>query len=200
MKRPASTSPTPQSLQDIRSLRIGVLHGPDQDRDELLGHLKRIGCKVTVCWPDLEIDVNDIDLIIMSVNPQTMTRHLAWLTESAPPIIPVVTYENPVVIEAVMQLNSFSVIPSPVRSFGVLTAIAVTLSQHKKQRDLEKHIRRIEEKAQAQRKIELAKSILMKARQLSEEDAYKVMRLQARDNRSHIEVVADEIVREDAAR
>jgi AmiR/NasT family two-component response regulator len=193
--------PTSQSLQDIRSLRIAVLHAPDQDREELLGHLKRIGCKVDVCWPHLDVALDGIDLVIMSVSPQTAACHLGWLgEEGAPPIIPVVTYENPVIIEAVMQLNAFSVIPSPVRSFGVLTAIAVTLSQHKKQKTLQKYIKRIEEKAAKQRKIELAKAILMKARQLSEEDAYRVLQSQARVSRSHIEVVADEIVRADAMR
>src|ERR1700738_2189990 len=102
MKR---SPPTSQSLQDIRSLRIAVVHAPDQDREELLGHLKRIGCKVQVCWPNLAAEPDVIDLVIMSVSPHTATCHLAWLErEGAPPIIPVVTYENPVVIEAVMQL------------------------------------------------------------------------------------------------
>jgi AmiR/NasT family two-component response regulator len=198
MKRNPATS---QSLQDIRALHIAVLHAPDQDREELLGHLKRIGCKVTVCWPLLDIAPDGIDLVIMSVCPQTAPQQLGWLgRDGAPPIIPVVTYENPVVIEAVMQLNAFSVIPSPVRSFGVLTAIALTLSQHRKQKSLEKYIRRIEDKASKQRKIELAKAILMKVRQLSEEDAYRVIRSQARVNRSQIETVADEIVRADAMR
>ncbi|MGF6780264.1 ANTAR domain-containing response regulator [Paraburkholderia sp. GAS334] len=193
--------PTSQALQDIRSLRIAVVHSPDQDRDELLGHLKRIGCKVQVCWPNLDVELDAIDLVIMSVNPQTAATHHTWLGQKgAPPIIPVVTYENPVVIEAVMLLNAFSVIPSPVRSFGVLTAIAVTVAQHKKQKSLEKYIQRAEEKASKQRTIELAKSILMKSQQLSEEDAYRALCLQARDNHALIEAVADEIVRTDSMR
>jgi AmiR/NasT family two-component response regulator len=198
MKR---SQPTLQSLQDIRSLRIAVVHPPDQDRDELLGHLKRIGCGVQVCWPTLHVELHTVDLVIMSVNPQTAACHFEWLgQEGAPPIIPVVTYENPVVIQAVMQLNAFSVIPSPVRSFGILTAIAVTLAQHKTQKSLEKHIKRAEEKAARQRTIALAKSILMKTRQLSDEDAYLLLQTQARVNHSHIETVADEIVRADSIR
>lgn len=198
MKR---SQPTLQSLQDIRTLRIAVVHPPDQDRDELLGHLKRIGCKVQVCWPNLDAALHEVDLVIMAVNPQTAACHFEWLgQEGAPPIIPVVTYENPVVIQAIMQLNAFSVIPSPVRSFGVLTAIAVTLAQHKTQKTLEKTIKRAEEKAAKQRTIELAKSILMKKQQLSDEDAYLALQTQARMNHLHIETVADEIVRADAVR
>jgi AmiR/NasT family two-component response regulator len=99
-----------------------------------------------------------------------------------------------------MQLNAFSVIPSPVRSFGILTAIAVTLAQHKTQKTLEKTIRRVEEKSAKQRTIELAKSILMKTQQISDKDAYLLLQTQARVNHLHIESVADEIVRAAAVR
>jgi AmiR/NasT family two-component response regulator len=192
---------TPQSLQEIRSLRIAVVHQPDQDRNELLEHLKRIGCKVQAYWPNLEVELDAIDLVIMSVTPQTAAYHHAWLGgKNAPPIIPVVTYENPVVIEAVMQLNAFSVIPSPVRSFGVLTAIAVTIAQHKKHKSLQAFIQRAEQKAARHRTIELAKSIIMKTRQLSDDEAYRVLCLQARDNHALIETVADEIVKSGSIR
>lgn len=177
-------------------MRIAVLHPPDQDRIELLGHLKRIGCKVRVCWPNLDAELHSIDLVIMSVAPQTASYHHEWLDDdNAPPIIPVLTYENPVLIEAVMQLNAFSVISSPVRSSGVLTAIAVTIAQHKKHKSLQQFIHRAEQKAGKQRTIELAKSIIMKTRQLSGDEAYKVLCSQARNNQALIENVADEIVR-----
>jgi AmiR/NasT family two-component response regulator len=196
-----SSPTTLQALQDIRSLRIAIVHPPDQERDELLGHIKRIGCKVQVCWPTFDAELHTVDLVIMAVNPQISACHFKWLgQEGAPPIIPVVTYENPVVIQAIMQLNAFSVIPSPVRSFGILTAIAVTLAQHKTQKSLEKSIKRAEEKAARQRTIELAKSILMKTQQLSDEDAYLLLQTQARVNRSRIETVADNIVRADSVR
>jgi AmiR/NasT family two-component response regulator len=188
--------PTPESLQAIRSLRIAVLHPDDQDREELLGHLKRIGCNVRVCWPHLDATLDETDLVIMAVTPQTAAAHHAWLDDAnAPPIVPVITYENPVVIEAVMQLNAFGFIPSPVRSSGVLTAIALTMAQHKKRKSLQTFIQRAEEKAARQRTIELAKSIIMKTHQLSDDEAYRVLCSHARDNQALIETVAHEVVR-----
>jgi AmiR/NasT family two-component response regulator len=58
------------------------------------------------------------------MRPETLSIDFPWVgTSTSPPVIPVVTYENPSTIEAVLRLNAFAAIPSPVRSFGLLTAL-----------------------------------------------------------------------------
>jgi len=54
--------------------------------------------------------------------------------DGSPPVIPVVNYENPVIVEAVLQLNAYGVIASPVKSFGLLTSIVVSVNQAEKAR------------------------------------------------------------------
>ena len=41
-------------LRGLRSLKVVVIHPQDQDGEELLAQLHRIGCEVEVCWPKLD--------------------------------------------------------------------------------------------------------------------------------------------------
>jgi AmiR/NasT family two-component response regulator len=132
----------------------------------------------------------------MAVRPETLSMNYPWLAApSAPPVIPVVTYENPITIEAVLQLNAFATIPSPVRSFGLLTAIAVALTQSKASRARERYIERLEQKQSNVRIIQQAKQIVMNSRGVSEDEAYQLLRSQAMLKREQIETVAGQIVK-----
>ncbi|HEY1998969.1 ANTAR domain-containing response regulator [Paraburkholderia sp.] len=193
MKR---TSETPAILRDLRSLKVVVIHPQDQDGEELLAQLHRIGCEVELCWPKLDSLPAGTELVLMAMRPETLSIEFPWLGSStSPPVIPVVTYENPITIEAVLRLNAFATIPSPVRSFGLLTAIAVALTQFKASRLRERYIERLEQKQAKVRVIQQAKQIVMEARGVSEEDAYQLLRSQAMLKREHIETVAGEIVK-----
>ncbi|CAB3761359.1 ANTAR domain-containing response regulator [Paraburkholderia humisilvae] len=187
---------TPSILRDLRSLKVAVIHPQDQDGEELLAQLQRIGCDVEVFWPRLDSLPSGTGLVVMAVRPETLAITFPWLgANSAPPVIPVVTYENPITIEAVLRLNAFATIPSPVRSFGLLTAIAVALTQCKALRMRERYIERLEQKQANLRLIQQAKRIVMDARKVSEDEAYQLLRSQAMLKREQIETIAGEIVK-----
>jgi AmiR/NasT family two-component response regulator len=193
MKR---TAQTPAILRDLRSLKVVVIHPQDQDGEELLAQLQRIGCDVQVCWPRLDSLPSDTGLVIMAMRPEVLLLDYPWLgTSTSPPVIPVETYENPITIEAVLRLNAFATIPSPVRSFGLLTAIAVALTQFKASRARERYIERLEQKQAKVRVIQQATRIVMDSRDMSEEDAYQLLRSQAMLKREQIETVAGDIVK-----
>jgi len=107
----------------------------------------------------------------------------------------VVTFENPVTLSAVLQLDACSVIASPVRSVGFLTAIAVTLSQSKARRSRDRYIGRLEQKQSHQRFIQQATQIVMESRGASEASAYQLLRTHAMHERESIESLASGIVK-----
>lgn len=193
MKR---TAETPAILRDLRSLKVVVIHPQDQDREELLAQLQRIGCDVEVWWPRLDSLPSGTGLVLMAMRPETLSINFPWLgTSTSPPVIPVVSYENPIIIEAVLHLNAFATIPSPVQLFGLLTAIAVALTQFNAFRMRERYIERLEQKQARVRVIQQATQIVMDVRGGSEEDAYQLLRSQAMLKREQIETVAGEIVK-----
>ncbi|CAN7726205.1 ANTAR domain-containing protein [Caballeronia sp. dw_19] len=187
---------TPQGLRDIRSLKVVAIHPLDQDGEELLAQLRRIGCRVCRFWPAPAVLPAETNIVFIAVRPEALACKPAWLEgPDAPPVIPVVSYENPIFIDVVMQLNAYCTVPSPVRSFGVLTAIAVSLHQHKNRLALERYAQRVAEKFADQRQIQRAKSILMSSRKLTEPDAYELLRSRAMEQRQSLEATAEIIIK-----
>lgn len=183
-------------LKAIRHLRVALVHPLDQDGEEIGAQLQRIGCSFERFWPDLDALPTGTDLVLLAVRPETLSRPYPWLGRpSTPPVIPVVTFENPITLAAVLQLNAFATLASPVRSAGLLTAIAVTLSQTKARRARERYIERLEQKQSHQRVIQQATQIVMQSRGLDEADAYQLLRSQAMLKRESIEVLANGIVK-----
>jgi AmiR/NasT family two-component response regulator len=187
---------TPQDLRDIRSLKVVAIHPLDQDGEELLAQLRRIGCRVCRYWPAPATLPAETDIVFMAVRPEALAGRLTWLeSPDKPPVIPVVSYENPIFIDVVRKLNAYCTVPSPVRSFGVLTAIAVSLHQHKSRQALERYAQRVAEKFADQRQIQRAKSILMSSRKLTEPDAYELLRSRAMEQRQSLEATAEIIIK-----
>jgi AmiR/NasT family two-component response regulator len=183
-------------LKDIRELNVVVLHPQDQDGEKIGGQLQRLGCKYETFWPELDALPSGTDLVILAVRPETLSLKYSWMGRpSSPPLIPVVTFENPITVTAVLQLEAFATIASPVRSAGLLTAIAVTISQHRARRGLERYVERMEQKQAHSRIIEQATKIVMESRRIDQGDAYKLMRSQAMLKRESIEVIANAIVK-----
>jgi len=136
-----------------------------------------------------------VDLVFLAVRPDVLSIDLPWLRrDGAPPVIAVVTYENPVLVEAVLALNAYGVIASPVKSFGLLTAMAVAMNQAQRAREREKILARAEQRLASQRKIAKAKAILMQSRGISEDDAYKLIRSRAIGRRVTTEDIADAVI------
>lgn len=190
---------TPNSLnilKDIRALHLLVVHPDDRDREELLAQLARIGCGFTCRWPLLDAPPATIDMVLLAVNPDTLSRPCPWLEKpNAPPVIPVVSFENPITLAAVLHLDAFTTIASPVRPAGVLTALAITLHQSRQRRTREHYIQRLEQKAAHQHLIQKATRALMDLRQVKEDEAYEMLREKAMLQREPIEAVARKILK-----
>jgi AmiR/NasT family two-component response regulator len=183
-------------LKDIRDLSVVILHPQDQDCEEISAQLRRLGCKYQIIWPKLDALPTGTDLVLIAVRPETLSSKYPWLGQkSTPPLIPVVTFENPISVAAVLQLDAFASIASPVRSAGLLTAIAVTISQHRARRSLERYVERLEQKQASSHLIERATKIVMESRGLEQPSAYKLLRSQAMQKRESIESIATGIIK-----
>lgn len=187
-------------LKDIRELNVVLVHPQDQDGEELGGQLQRLGCKYQTFWPDLHTLPAGTDLVLLAVRPETLSLKYPWMgLPSTPPLIPVVTFENPITLAAVLQLDAFATIASPVRSAGLLTAIAVTVTQHRTRRILQRYIDRLEQKQAHSHVIGEATKILMESRSVDRIEAYNLLRSRAMLKRESIEATASGIVKAKAA-
>jgi AmiR/NasT family two-component response regulator len=191
-----TTGGTPRLLRELRSQRVLLLHPDDSDGQELRGQLQRIGFKVKAFWPPPERSREEADIVFVAIRPEVLGLDFGWLQRAgAPPIVAVVQYEDPTTIEALLRLNVASVLPSPVKSFGLLTNIVIALHVAEGKRERERYVERLERRLAAQRKLNKAKSILMDTRRISEEEAYRVIREQAMTKRVTTEEIADAVIK-----
>jgi len=177
---------TPPQLKELRTLRIAVIHPDDGDGRLLTQQLQRIGCLVQAFWPPVQALPEGVDIAFVAVRPEILDLQFEWARrEDAPTIIAVMNYENPTIVEAVLRIGATAVLPSPVRSFGLLSALVVARQAHKENRSA---------KLLGVRHIADAKAILMKTHSLSETEAYDLIRDQAMSKRVTTEEVASAIV------
>jgi len=193
--RGTSTRSTPELLKDLRSLRVAVFHPRDNDGEQLIRQLQRIGCQVQAFWPP-SVELNEpFDVAFLAVNPETITLDLPWIKgEDAPIRVAVVNYENPTIVDGMLRLGASAVIATPIRSFGVLSTLILARQLAGDLRLQRKRVAKLESKLQSIRKITDAKSVLMNSRKISEEDAYAVIRDQAMVKRVTVEEIATAIV------
>lgn len=186
---------TPELLKDLRSLRVAVFHPRDNDGEQLIRQLQRIGCQVQAFWP-LSAELNEtFDVAFLAVNPETIALDLPWIKgEDAPIRVAVVNYENPTIVDGMLRLGASAVIATPIRSFGVLSTLILARQLARDLRLQRKRVAKLESKLGSIRKIADAKNVLMTSRKLSEEDAYAVIRDQAMVKRVTVEEIATAIV------
>jgi AmiR/NasT family two-component response regulator len=186
---------TPPQVKELRALKIAVIHPDDADGRQLTQQLQRIGCQVQAFWPPVQTLPEGIDVAFMAVRPDIINLRFEWTqSEEAPAIIAVVTYENPTIVEAVLEIGAKAVLPSPVRSFGLLSALVVARESHKESRSLNRRLRKIEAKLLGVRRIAEAKTILMTTHNVSEGHAYDLIRDQAMSKRTTTEEIAAAII------
>jgi AmiR/NasT family two-component response regulator len=186
---------TPPLLKDLRTLRVVVFHPDDTDGRQLIQQLQRIGCQVQAFWPPLPSLPLGIDVVFLAVRPESVDTELEWLQEEdVPTVIAVVTYENPTIVEAVLHIRAQGILPSPIRSFGLLSTLVLARWVHQDMKSQARRLRKLESKILGVRQIAEAKSILVRTRNISGDAAYDLIRDQAMSKRVTTEEIASAIV------
>ncbi len=186
---------TPAQLKELRLLRVAVLHPDDTDGRQLTQQLQRIGCQVQAFWPPVPALPEGIDVVFLAVQPEISQMEFDWTkAENPPTCIAVVNYENPTIVDTVLRLGARAVLPSPVRSFGLLSALVIARTLNGEIQAQARRIRKLEAKLNGARCIAEAKTILMRTRNVSELQAYDLIREQAMSKRVTTEDIAAAIV------
>lgn len=186
-----------QILRDLRGLRIEVMHPPDADGISLVEHLRRIGCVPTTIWP-LPDEVAAIsDIVVLAVDHDSrdpLRRLFRGQGREKPTVIGIVEYENPSILQLVLEIGAHAVIERPVRPFGLLTQLAIARSLWLQQQGIGQRVQKLERKLAGMQKVQRARLILMASEAMTEEEAYQTIRRQAMSMRMSLEDTAAAII------
>ncbi|GAA4120922.1 ANTAR domain-containing response regulator [Aminobacter aganoensis] len=186
----------PILIKDLRHLRVLLLQPKSSEGEELWQHLNRIGCQVQTNWPPpAEIPANT-DVVFVFVRPIVEGDIvLNWNADDPPAVlIAIVDYENPIIVEKVLRLRAQAVIGLPLRTFGILANLLLSVNNHRREQRLRLRVERMDAKLKAHRDIDKAKAILMAANNVSEQVAYETLREQAMNKRTTIEAIAMAVI------
>ncbi len=184
-------------LKDLRELSVLIVHPSDDDGAVVHEQLRRIGCRTEVAWPPPRALPAHIDVVFTAISHDhhdALKRMLRRSEGAAPAVIAVVDYENPAMLQLVLDIEAMAVISKPVRAFGLLTNLVVARNASLEQRALSERIGKLEARLSGLKKIAKAKSILMESQGISEQSAYRTLRSQAMSKRVSIEEMAVAII------
>ena len=154
----------PLMIKDLRSLRVLLLQPDNAEGKELWEHLSRIGCNVQSFWPPpLETPPN-VDVVFLFMRSLVEGEiDFNWNADNPPAVlIAIVDYENPTIVEKILRLKAQAVIGLPLRPFGVLANVLLSVNNQRREQRIRVRVERLETKIRAFRDIDKAKAILMK--------------------------------------
>ena len=190
---------TPDLLKKLRNLRVVVFHPKDADGEMLTRQLQRIGCQTLIFWPPLEELPETVDAVFCSIRPELAARGFAWARGETPPaVVAVIDYENPTIVDAVLDIGAQAVLTTPLRSAGVLSSLVLAIALGEELRDARKRVERLEKKLLSANQVNEAKLILMRTRSVGDAEAYRLIREQAMSKRVGTEEIARSIIQADA--
>lgn len=182
-------------VKDLRSLRVLLVQPKNAEGVALRSHLMRIGCHVEETWPPPDTFKN-ID-IVFAMFDQIIEHKLTfdWQADDPPAVlIGVIDYENPLAIDRLLRMRANAVIGLPIRPFGILTNLLVTVNNFRREKQLNASLHRLQAKLETCRTIERAKLAMMLTNSRSEQEAYGMLRQLAMRRRTTVEVVSGEIL------
>lgn len=186
-------------FRSLRNARIAIFHPKDENRDILVQQLLRIGCQTVTLWPPLAELPENTDIVFFLLNAEASAKKkLPWLNPaSAIPLIGIVEYENPTILDTATSLGCHGILVSPVHANGILSTLIMAIHHCQEIKALNKRNQRLEQKLQAANQISAAQTILARTRNISAIEAYKAMREQAMLKRVTIEEIARAILHAD---
>jgi AmiR/NasT family two-component response regulator len=150
-------------------------------------------------WPIPEKITTLPDVVFLSIYDEDLlgVRRLLDSVSSLPPtMIAVVSYENPTTLQIVLEYKFFGIIERPIRTFGLLANLAVARNLWLQHQVTVKELRNYRRRALGDQKVLRAKAVLMAAKHLTEDEAYREMRSRAQSARLPIESIAVAILEE----
>ena len=190
---------SPDALQ---ALRVLVVHPRDGDSETIMCQLRSIGCQTEELWPpprDLPARVQMVYYLLDEATVQVMPwagtpREAAVVAIVGADSSSTLRPNSPSTYRLLNDSCPQAVISKPVRAVDVLTSLLSARNLFRYEERLMTKVRKLEETLRAARKVEKAKSILMRSKNIDERTAYKYLRESAMNRRMPIGSIASAVI------
>lgn len=191
-ERGSQTSQT--SARAFWDLKVAVIVERDDDGERMIRELQRLRCTVHHEWPmPAQIPVQ-FDAIFCALTDD-LPQRLPWIPgEPAAALIVVDGGEGALDLKLLHNCAPHAVLHYPSTGRSMQASLAVARSHFLYERRLRGRIDKLDESLRTMRSVERAKSLLIRIKNVSEEEAYNYLRRQAMERRVTIGAVASAII------
>jgi AmiR/NasT family two-component response regulator len=178
----------------LRELRVVVAHPRDAEGELIIRCLQRGGAGVKCAWPPPPAPDHDLDLLVCLVD--AASRSLLETATAAPglAVLGVLDPQRSDNVRLVGEVTPHALMLKPVEAADIVPHVVVAATNAKFQQRQQSKISKLEETLRSYRKVEQAKAILMKQRQIDEPEAYNFLREQAMRRRVSVGMIASAVV------
>jgi len=181
-------------IRELRNLRACVIHPPDSVCDELVRHLKRIGCQVDTLWPVPDRWPADADVVFCTFGVHSSLNVSDLKRDRDGALIGIVEYESPTVVRELLEADVQAIIGKPIHPFGILSTLTVASSRYRFERRQNSKIAKLEETLRSRRVVNNAVRHLAAERSISEEQAYQLIRRWSLEGHASMTHIADQVL------
>lgn len=176
------------------NMSVAVIVDRGDDGERLIRELQRARVRVQHIWPVPPQLPVDFDVIFCELTDDLPSR-LPWVPgEPEAALVLVSTGKSPLDFALVRNCAAQSILHYPLQPAGVQSSLFLAREHFLYERRLRGRIDRLDENLRTMRSVERAKAIVMRMKNLNEEDAYHFLRRQAMERRVSIGSVANALI------
>src|SRR6202051_3239977 len=186
------TKPSPFS---VRGRRVLMVMRDEREISIVRRQLSRLGMTISEHDPVVPpTPTQTVDGILIDADAIPIKSDLATAWKVGVPIIALIGTETPSRLKWLLDLQPASFLIKPLRSAGLYTALVVAFDSAQRRIDEAAHIERLEDRIRSRRVVFTAVLQIMRGHDLSEADAFTLIRQTAMRHRTTIEQLSAEII------
>ena len=186
------TRPSPFSVRGRRAL---IVMRDEREISIVRRQLGRLGMTISEHDPaEPPLPNQTIDVILIDADSIPIKSDHASLWKGDVPIIALIGTETPSRLKWLLDLRPASFLIKPLRSAGLYTALVVGFESAQRRVDDAAHIEKLEDRIRSRRVVFAAVLQIMRGHDMSEVDAFSLIRQTAMRHRTTIEILSAEII------
>ena len=187
------TRPSPFSVRGRRALMV---MRDEREISIVRRQFGRLGMTISEHDPAAPPPPNQaVDVILMDADAIPIKSDQATLWKGNVPIIALIGTETPSRLKWLLDLQPASFLVKPLRSAGLYTALVVAFDSAQRRVDDAAHLEKLEDRIRSRRFVFAAVLQIMRSHDMSETDAFALIRQTAMRHRTTIEVLSAEIIK-----
>ena len=192
--KPLSRQQETPVASGFAEISIAVMTERNDDGERLIRELQRLRAKVQHVWPLPPQLPSEYDVIYCDLTEDLPSR-LPWLPgEPESALVLIISDRTPFNLRLLHRCAAQAVLHYPISSLAVQTSLALGREHHLYERRLRGRIDKLDDNLRTMRSVERAKSIVMRSKNVDEEEAYHFLRRQAMARRVSIGTIANAVI------